>query len=478
MAELNNKIPNYGEIIQEILDGVNGPIQVEELAARLLEKRPSKAKNPYRAALNKIREENGRKLIYTDKDHILPIRLAFQGVRFRIQLTKVEVNRRSLSFDEYFREYLPNGMRAEKILFVDSKGELIPHTTANKLRKSNDAFFGDISTYVDVVVLKKWFDANRIEPKDHVLITIMDWKNGIIQLEHERFGKHNPKLLAEQNRFLADQIFAMLEAAQNEDIQASIFLPTLYAKIKDKHGFIPDHFNLVIHEDKRMVCYDSWVSYSDSGYSMLDRMFAEVSEQSLIAPAEIFTEEEGRQIYRFRAYFKHKPSIWREIEIEGSQTLADMDHQLRISFQHDSFEHLSGFWKMIVRGSSARKKYREVEIGKVNPFENSGESDTAIVALKLQTNDRLKYVYDFGDWIEHTLELKAIHEPVKGSELPREIARNKPEYEYCVECEQKGKQTIAKWICLSCSNEQQRDIKLCSACLGKHEDCYVEEIVY
>jgi hypothetical protein len=45
-----------------------------------------------------------------------------------------------------------------------------------------------------------------------------------------------------------------------------------------------------------------------------------------------------------------------------------------------------------------------VDIGTVNPFEYAEGSNTKIAALKLAVGDQVKYVYDFGDWVEHTLE--------------------------------------------------------------------------
>ena len=174
----------------------------------------------------------------------------------------------------------------------------------------------------------------------------------------------------------------------------------------------------------------------------------------------------------------HKPSIWREVEVQGKQTLEDLDYFLRNAFQHDTSDHLSGFWKRVARSGGKRKSYREVDVGTVNPFEYAEGSDTAVAALKLKIGDQLKYVYDFGDWIEHILELQSISSAEKGVRYPREIARNKPKYEYCIECQKKGKQNVAVWICYTCSVEEQRDIILCEKCLIKHDDHYVDELLY
>jgi hypothetical protein len=70
MDQLPSKPPNYAEIIREILISMNGPIAIEDLAARILAARPSNAKNPHLAALTKIREEQGRQLVYLDLEHV------------------------------------------------------------------------------------------------------------------------------------------------------------------------------------------------------------------------------------------------------------------------------------------------------------------------------------------------------------------------------------------------------------------------
>ncbi len=60
----------------------------------------------------------------------------------------------------------------------------------------------------------------------------------------------------------------------------------------------------------------------------------------------------------------------------------------------------------------------------VDPF-GEGE-DQSIAELELQPGDALKYVYDFGDWIEHRLILEEIFEPQAKAIYPRIVAQNKP----------------------------------------------------
>jgi len=101
-----------------------------------------------------------------------------------------------------------------------------------------------------------------------------------------------------------------------------------------------------------------------------------------------------------------------------------------------------------------------------------------VAGLGLAVGEQIKYVYDFGDWIEHRLTLQAIEAPQSGAKYPREANRNEPEYAYCMECQKKGKQKIAKWICLQCSAESDQEILLCEKCSDKHDEHYLEEILY
>jgi len=244
------------------------------------------------------------------------------------------------------------------------------------------------------------------------------------------------------------------------------------------------HWWQVLLGDGRMVVDYHLIRYSDErvGFlSFLTDLFPlpPAPVLSRQAPAEM-TEKELNQVYRFRAYLKHRKSIWREIEILGSQTLEDLDLILRSAFSHD-WDHLSGFWKLKRKGGT--RQYRKVSLGTIYPsFVGAGEesaNDVQIATLALAVKDRLLYVYDFGDWIEHIIELKEVVPQQPDVEYPRIVARNKRRNKYCVECKAHGRKTVAEWVCISCSNAEGRDVYLCDQCAQEnHEDHYVDEIVY
>ncbi len=92
---------------------------------------------------------------------------------------------------------------------------------------------------------------------------------------------------------------------------------------------------------------------------------------------------------------------------------------------------------------------------------------------------QVKYVYDFGDWIEHRITLESIVEPQPGVDYPRLTGQNRPRYRYCRHCKDQGRKTVATWICIECSNMEQAEVLVCEDCAdSRHMEHYMDEILY
>ncbi|MCL5999366.1 MAG: plasmid pRiA4b ORF-3 family protein [Chloroflexi bacterium] len=488
MSSSKEKVPAYEEVIADLLRSTTGPVSAKELAEKLLAVRPSQARNPLQAMRQHIRQANGRLLVFLDADTVLSLRLAFQGARFRLPLDREMINKGLVNIVDSLPYYLPLNFPLEQVRFVDSAGKPVAFQIKPVSQQVNTLFgHQDITTlYAN---LSDWLRAQKVNAKDHLLITILDWEQGVMQLAREPFGQRNQGLLAQRNRLMADLFFDLLESAVDEDIYAHVAVPTIYARLPDKSGYPPGHWMIVLEEDGRMIS-DGWrIHYSDGGFSPLEQLAREIAGEPQHPAARPVSKEQREQVYRFKAALAYRPNLWREIEVQGKQTLADLDLLLREAFNHDVFDHLGGFWKLIPRGiqgkpgvtkrgAARQARYREVKLGHVEPMGGGEGARIRIAELELAIGDRLKYVYDFGDWIEHHLTLEAIETPQASVKYPREVARNQPEYVYCVECQKKGKQKVAKWICLECTTGPDHEIMLCEKCADRHEEHYLEEILY
>jgi hypothetical protein len=486
MPKPTEKAMTYEMVITEIMRSVTGPLPAQELASQMLSALPSFARNPQQAMRQHIRQANGRQLVFLDADTVLPLHLAYQGARFRILLERDSFDKGLLPLGNTLWSYLPQGYKVDRLRFMDASGNAIP-VQIKQITQKVQSSFGSLDETHAYVNLSAWYRTQKMYAKDHILVTILDWEQGVLQLEREPFGQRNQALLGDRNQLLADMFFDLLESTDREDIYVHTAVPTVYARLPDKGGYPPNHWWDVMEADGRMDSNGFMIFYRDS-----DRPFRQWDDDDLkdrkAVSTQTLSKAQREQVYRFKAHILYRPKIWREIEIQGKQTLADLDVALRDAFNHDVFDHMGGFWKLIPRAAQAKTmskrssgrtaRTREVAIGDVEPMGGGDGARIKIAELGLAVGEQLKYVYDFGDWIEHHLTLQAIEAPQSSVEYPREVARNQPEYSFCVECQKRGKQQVARWICLECTTGPKQEILLCEKCADKHDDHYLEEILY
>ena len=462
------------QAVQQALAQVDGPITVDEFTQRVLAIRPSKAKKPGDSVRNQLRwQEWGHTIVYLDRQTILPLRMALQGARFRIAITREEATKGILFLDPAFKYFLHRDLAPENVRFTDAAGHLLDFRAVS-LKQRGLGRRGPFTREIPALDLSAWFRLNRIRRDDSILVTVEDWESGHFRLEHEPARHRRREEIERKNRELAALLFDMLENAHDERLFAHQAIPTAYARLSDPRGYPGDHWADILERDPRMAADGIDIHYRDV-LSPLERMLHPEKETT---PAKVpFTRAQAQRVYRFKAAFRHQPGLWRCIEIEGGQTLLDFDEILRDAFQHDPLDHLSAFWKLVMRGRGNR--FREIELGDANPFGEGNAADLHVAGLGLKPGDQLKYVYDFGDWIEHLITLEEIKEPEGGAKYPRIVARNKPHYEDCQSCQSKGRRVVATWICLDCSYRRQQEVLVCQDCLrAEHEDHHTEKIVY
>jgi hypothetical protein len=466
------------QAVQMVVAQLDAPITEDELARRVFEIYPTTAKTARSSLRNTIRyEHDGHSLIRLDKDRIIPMRTFMPGIRFRIQID-ARLAHACILTSELFEPFYAHA-RGEKapLTFVDEKGNTLParmKTILVSAPKELALIFGEMKG--EGYDLHKWAEARNIRKGDSLLVTIRDWERNVFTLEYEPAAKRRRVNVEAANRELADVLFGILETSFDGRPPAHQIIPKAYATLSDPYGYPGDHWTQVIEKDGRMK-YNGWLITYAEDLTSIDRIAMRKTGGRLLHVTDTPTREQAGQVYRFKAEAGYSKKIWRDVEIKGGQTLAELDSILREAFQLDTWDHLGGFWRLIPRGNT--KRIREVEIGDVNPMGEGSAADLHVGGLDLKPGDRLKYVYDFGDWIEHFLTLEEITAVEKDVKYPRIIAQNKPRYRYCQVCAEKGEKTVATIICIDCSNKRQKEILICEECCGKeHEEHYYEEIVY
>ncbi len=469
----------YNEAIERVLERLEGPISRDKFIEQVLTLRPSKAKKPRNSVLSKLREYEWKtRIVKLDDDTLIPTRIVMRGQRFALPVERQEAQRGALSIWPGFQVYLRGDIEPAEIRLEDGEGHSLPVRIVD-WSESVPTIFGPTETSFVAFDLREWFSKQSIRRNDYILVTVLDWQRGHFRLEYEK-AKHRRRHREEieaYNRHLADALFALLEGAYDEYIYIGETLPTALTRVPESRSYPGDPWVTVVNEDPRMRTDGLQIKYADGPRSMFENMLGNVYDTKSEAPPAPLSDEEANRVYRFKARLSYNKGLWRRIEILGGQTLFDFDRQLRGAFELDTMDHLSGFWKRVRRGKG--NKFREVDLGTINPFERGDAADVQVASLDLEPGDSLKYVYDFGDWVELVLDLEAIDAPEEGAEYPRVVAQNRPRYRYCEHCKEEGRKSVATWICIQCSNEEQRDVLVCEECLMEHHpDHYADEILY
>ena len=425
------------QAIEQVMAQTDGPLGAGELTRRVLAIYPSKAKRPGASVRNRLRWEDGKTIVFLDRQTVIPLRLALRGVRFRIPVARREASRGILFTEPAFNFFLRRDIAQGDVRLMDAAGGALP-AAIQSIDPTPGGPTGAFVRPAPAFDLGDWFRANRIQRNDSILVTIEDWETGCFRLEHEPAGCRRQAEIERKNQELADLLFDMLESTRVEYLYVSVAIPTAYARLADARGYPGDHWVDVVKRDSRLSLEEFAIRYRDF-YAPLDRMLSDPADVRF--PEEPYTRAQGRQVYRFQVVLAYRPDLWRCIEIQGRQTLVDLDEILRKAFEHDPLDHLGGFWKWIRRGSSRR--FREIDLGSIDPFGGGEGADLHVAGLGLNPGDQLKYVYDFGDWIEHFMTLEGIAEPEPGAEYPRIAAQNEPHYRDCGSCKARGRKTRA-----------------------------------
>jgi hypothetical protein len=469
------------QAIAQVASQLTDPIHVDEFVRRVITLWPSKAKNP-KAGIRQTLQYDflGKSLLFLDEQTLLPMHLAMAGVRFRVSLARQEIERGWLFVYPAFQFMARQEVSPKEFLLEEADGRSLPVNLVTVKAKVK-TFFGVQDLSQTAFDLKGWYKKHAFQRGDSLLVTVLDWETSRFRLEPEptRLRQPHKAEIQTQNQALAEHLFQQLETARYEEVWGQIAIPTAYLRLKSPNVYPADHWLEVLEQDPRMKWTGSEIRYAD-WISPLEERFSDQRGAAKPAPSprpKPLSKQEVQQVYRFKAALWHNKSLWRQIEIQGGQTLAAFDDILRTAFQHDSMDHLSGFWQLVRRGRS--RNFREVDLGNINPFGGGEAAPIQIASLSLNPGDALKYVYDFGDWIQHRLELEALVEPEDNASYPRITGQNKPRYRHCQVCKDEGRKSVAAWVCYTCSDEEQSAVFLCEKCLNAHnEDHYLEEILY
>jgi tetratricopeptide (TPR) repeat protein len=409
------KQPTLDDVVESIMADLDGPISLSDLVHQVLAQKPSRAKDPAKAVMTHLRDPYGRNkaFVFVDRETVLPLRLAMEGVRFRITLDRQMVSQGSIALHPYFVPFL-RGVRVAappEIMptFETELGREIP-ASLTELRSKPQGVFGELTGgKTQAFEFKAWLSSVDARRGDSLLLTVVDWEQGRFQLAFEPERRRRKVEVARQNQVLADQLCDLLKSTINKRLWAERGLEMAYARLPSARDYPGDHWTQVVDKDKRLLSDVFEIVSAEAGSGLLSDLL-EADEEAI--EEQPFTARQGKQVYRFRARRGRKEFL---MQVQGNDTLGDLDAVMREAFGLEMFDHLAELSLIVSHG----KQKQAQSFGVIDPAGEHAACSVRLAGLGLAPGAHLEYLYDLGDATQFALLLEAIEEPEAKVRYPR-----------------------------------------------------------
>lgn len=254
--------PTIASILQTLSMYYNGPVSEREVMDRVLEQRPSRAKDPYAAIREKLRWY-GPMLgwVRLGGGTLLPLRLTLQNLRFRCIPTEEEVRNGYLLLERF----MPFVRSPDDLDYLeDSYG--LP-LAVNFLQE--DAKQGTINLRMTHarLDLQHWYEFEQFKPGDSIICTILFAEPVSLQLQREPAQAFKPQLTAAQDSELVTAIWTKLRQTHfAPQHSADIILP-IYAHAAWRTAYPGRPWQELAANDERLRVIDNtYIDFSRTEY--------------------------------------------------------------------------------------------------------------------------------------------------------------------------------------------------------------------
>jgi hypothetical protein len=264
--------PTIADILQELSAQYNGVVAEREVMDRVLERKPSRAKNPYAGIREKLRYDGPRLgWVRLGGGELIPLRVALTGLRFRVIPNDDEFAGDLIAWSKLAPFVAPEtgGLRLE-----DASGQ--PLTIRSTSLPLGMGVFG--MSYSPALGLSDWFSHVGFEPGDSMIVTIRAAEPMTLRLEREAAAAFRAQDVRMQERELVDVIADQLARGRtNMLFPQEVVLPT-YARAPWRTGYPGRPWQQLIAADPRLQLVDDLYIADNSFRRPFDRRFGDADD--------------------------------------------------------------------------------------------------------------------------------------------------------------------------------------------------------
>ncbi len=238
--------PTIADILQALATQFDGPVKERQVLDRVLEQRPSTAKNPYATIRERLRWD-GPALgwLRLDRGELVPVRVVLQSLRFRYipLLWEIEAGLLPLVRLQPFV-----GLRSATPLLQDATG-----TGVFAACRHIDTRYPRLTTGLTASFdLSAWYIQTGFEPGDSIVFTITATEPLTLQVVRERREDFRPADVAAQDAALLEGIAERVQRSRLPLTPCDEVILPIFARASWRTGYPGYPWQYLVVRDERL----------------------------------------------------------------------------------------------------------------------------------------------------------------------------------------------------------------------------------
>lgn len=237
--------PTIASILRGLAHEYDGPVEERRILERVLEQRPSSAKNPYATIRERLRWD-GLKLgwVRLNRTQLVPLRVALEGLRFRCLPRPQDVEAGVLPL-------------AHLQPFASQRGGTCElRGPDGSLLAAFPAEVGDDLATLPAFNLRAWYARSGFVPGDSILMRVVRAEPLVVEIEREAREDFRPAAVAAQDAELIEAIVERVRRAQATLVPCNEVVLPIFAAAPWRAGYPGSPWQHLVLRDGRVHLVD------------------------------------------------------------------------------------------------------------------------------------------------------------------------------------------------------------------------------
>jgi hypothetical protein len=243
---MTNHEPTIATILRLLADEYDGPVDERRVLERVLERRPSNAKNPYATIRERLRWD-GLTLgwLRLSRSQLVPLRIALQGLHFRCLPRPRDLHAGLLPI-AHLQPFA--GLRNYECTLRDSAGRTLPFIDLDAEQSQ--------STALPAFDLRDWYARVGFEPGDSIVVTVASSDPLVLQIEREGQAQFRGAAVAAQDAELVATIVERVRRSQAALVPCDEVILPIFATAPWRNGYPGNPWQHLVMRDGRLQLVD------------------------------------------------------------------------------------------------------------------------------------------------------------------------------------------------------------------------------